>query len=198
MSVSLRFFDPFEQLNGPQWSVARQFELLQSSSDWHVAPPRQGGQSSPPQSTSVSWPSWVPFSHEELKQAACKQLLVAGQSSSTLQATHEPDALQTLPPFVLHAVPAGAATVPQVPPSHVASSHAFVAAGQSAGWLHSSIIATPPAPLDACAPPTPCVAPDELVPVDAPPTPVATWDADAPPASPLLEPSMSGSALLST
>ena len=58
------------------------------------------------------------------------------QSEFTLHPTHEPLALQTLPPLSLHAVPRLALAVPQVFELHVLVLHSVVCAGQSEGALH--------------------------------------------------------------
>jgi hypothetical protein len=91
----------------PLWQAS---VLTQSLSTKHVLPVEQGGQLPPPQSTSVSLPSFTPSVHCPTHVCIALQTLLAEQSESCKHATQTPP-VQTLPPAFAHGEPSVASLV---------------------------------------------------------------------------------------
>jgi hypothetical protein len=104
--------------------------LWQSRANAHALVLAHGLQSTPPQSTSVSSPSFTPFMQ--------------------CWGTHEPCPSQTTPPLSLHVVSLGLFWVPQARgwEPQIATLHAVVGVGQSAGEMQAT-----QAPLTQALPP---------------------------------------------
>jgi hypothetical protein len=165
----------------------------------------QGGQVPPPQSTSVSCPSFTPSAHWETHACALVHTSPVLQSALVLQDTQTPFE-HTLPPPSMHLVPSADVWVVHAPEVHCAARHAVPVTGQSLAPVHAGVpellelveleLVEPALelevlelevlevePLAEAAPAPPLPPPEALVPdpVEAPPV----FDAAVPPA-PLL------------
>jgi hypothetical protein len=136
---------------------------MQSPATMHVFPFAQRAQApGPPQSTSVSVPSFRPSMH--------------------VAATHLPLPSHTVPPLSVHVVPFVAGVVPQQPAVHAASAHVVVGGVQSLAEVHA--FAPPAHPPPVPIPPVPVFIPP--VPVLIPPVPALLAVAIPPVAVPLV------------
>jgi hypothetical protein len=109
----------------------------------------QGRHEGPPQSTSVSVPSWMPSVQVGATHLLLRQTSGEVQSVVTSHPTHLPAPLQTLPPPSVHAVSAAAFEVPQVLAAQVLVMHVVAWASQSVGATQPTHLplpsqATPP------------------------------------------------------
>jgi hypothetical protein len=112
-----------------QTPLAQASVLTQSLLTEHVLPVAQGGQLPPPQSTSVSLPSFMPSVHCPTHVCVALQTLLAEQSESCKHATQTPP-VQTLPPAFEHAEPSEASFVTHWPARHSESTQSVADAGQ--------------------------------------------------------------------
>src|SRR5207249_3514408 len=83
--------------SGPQHTPPQHRSLWQSEDRLQRLPVPQPAQKSPPQSTSVSWPFWIPSSHVVAVQIPFTQELLS-QSESTLQCLPSGQRTQNAPP----------------------------------------------------------------------------------------------------
>src|SRR6202044_3308554 len=140
---------PLRSRPGPgymQVPVARQAPLAQSVSAMHVLPDAQGGHAPPPQSTSVSVPSFMPSAQVAAPQLPFARQVPVAQSDATLHCTHIPafapdGAPQTVPPFAVQGPAIGART--GVPIAQLSAMQGLMSSGTS---VSSSIERVPPLP----------------------------------------------------
>ncbi len=116
-----------------------------SQSFWieHIFPGTQAAQRGPPQSASVSAPSLTPSVQLAGTHLLATQARGAVQSAVTLQATHLPASLHTLPSLSEHAVPAATLVFTQAPPVQAGTEHTVPVAGHSDVIRHETHLPLP-------------------------------------------------------
>jgi hypothetical protein len=123
--------------------MAVQTPLAQSVAMRHALVRAHGGHEEPPQSTSVSVPSFMPSLHEGDTHWLPVQTSLPVQSAVLLHPTQVPLPSQTLPPSSEHEVPFEACDVPQALPVHVFVMHLVCWDGQSDGMTHATQLPLP-------------------------------------------------------
>jgi hypothetical protein len=126
---------------------------MQSVAIAHILLSAHGMQSGPPQSTSVSFASFMPFVQWVAMhwEAAVHDMSVP-QSAPVTHRMHLPMPSQTLPLLSVHGVCAGAGFVAQQPATQLETRHFVESVAQSATVVHLSMPGhDPPCPLDDAA-----------------------------------------------
>jgi hypothetical protein len=121
--------------------VESQTVLTQSVFVEHFRPVAHGGHVPPPQSTSVSFPSFMPSVHVAGAHTPMVQTGVDGleQSAAEVHCTHLPIPSHLTPLPTEHAVPAATSCVPHTQLLQVAVTHGLELSGQSAGFMHAQL-----------------------------------------------------------